>query len=235
MKMRLVFVFSFVFSLCLAQPSLVGAWETEFTGERGEPLTITVIFSEKHQAMAMYNAKGELIGTQGGTWKLENDILTEKNEFDSFSPENVGVESEMRIVLSDSSLFIPENNISLQRVDDGKPGKLAGAWLFYSRNIKGSEFTREGDHPRKTMKILSGTRFQWIAYDTESREMIASGGGSYHTQNGKYVEAIKFFAKDPTRTGMKLEFDYDLKNRDWRHTGLSSKGDPIDETWQKRP
>src|SRR5690625_2114095 len=115
MKMRLVFVFSFVFSLCLAQPSLVGAWETELTGERGEPLTVTVIFSEKHQAMAMYNAKGELIGTQGGTWKLENDILTEKNEFDSFNPENVGVESEMRIVLSDSSLFIPENNISLQR------------------------------------------------------------------------------------------------------------------------
>ena len=38
---------------------------------------------------------------------------------------------------------------------------------------------RETNRPRKTMKILSGTRFQWIAYDTSKKTFIMSGRSSY--------------------------------------------------------
>ena len=94
---------------------------------------------------------------------------------------------------------------------------------------------RDINRPRKTMKILSGTKFQWIADDTSSKKVIATGGGSYTTVNGKYSENIEFFSRDSTRIGMKLEFEYSLENGNWNHKGFSSKGNPINEIWSKRP
>lgn len=217
-----------------AQPSLLGAWEGETIDETGEQLKAVVIFSEGYQSLAIYKSTGELIGTQGGTWNLKENVLTEKTEFDTFDSSQVGQEIKTTVQLTDTSLHFPENGMTLKRIDSGTPGELAGAWIFYSRNIKGSEFSREADHPRKTMKILSGTRFQWIAYDTKTKEVMGSGGGTYETKDGKYIERIEFFAKDPTRAGMELEFNFDLTQNSWRHTGLSSKGDPIDETWNRR-
>lgn len=81
------------------------------------------------------------------------------------------------------------------------------------------------------MKILSGTRFQWIACNVETKEFFGTGGGNYTTLNGKYTENIEFFSRDSTRVGMSLTFDFSLENGEWRHKGLSSKGDPIDEVW----
>jgi hypothetical protein len=119
------------------------------------------------------------------------------------------------------------------RADDGTPGKLAGAWLLTGRERDGVITTRTpGD--RKTMKILSGTRFQWIAYNSASMEFSGSGGGSYTTQDGKYVENIEFFSRDSTRVGASLEFDFQLINGEWHHKGKSSKGEPIYEVWSLR-
>ena len=84
------------------------------------------------------------------------------------------------------------------------------------------------------MKILSGSRFQWIAYNTETKQFIATGGGNYTTINGKYTEHIEFFSRDVGRVGASLEFDFDLKEGDWHHSSFSSKGDPLYEVWSKR-
>lgn len=235
MKTILTFLLS-IFTLIygFSQTSLVGAWEGEITDENGETIKAAVIFSKNHQSMVLYKPTGEMIGTQGGTWNLEKDVLTETTEFDTFDSSQVGQTIKTKIQLTETTLNFPENGFTLKRVDNGNPGKLAGAWLFYSRNIPGSEMSREADNPRKTMKILSGTRFQWIAYDTQTKEVFGSGGGTYSTKDGKYTERIEFFAKDPTRSGMELEFNFDLNDNEWRHSGRSTKGDPIDETWKRR-
>ena len=39
------------------------------------------------------------------------------------------------------------------------------------RYRNGVKQTRSTDRPRKTMKILSGKRFQWIAFDTEKKNL----------------------------------------------------------------
>jgi hypothetical protein len=93
---------------------------------------------------------------------------------------------------------------------------------------------RDTSVARKTMKILSGTRFQWIAYDTDTKQFLGTGGGTYTTQQGEYAERIEFFSKDETRVGLRLKFNYALKDGDWEHSGLSSKGDPIHEIWSIR-
>ena len=103
-----------------------------------------------------------------------------------------------------------------------------------SRFRNGVMQERETNRPRKTMKILSGTRFQWIAYDTSKKTFIASGGGTYTTKNGVYTENIEFFSRDMSRVGMKLEFEYSLKDGNWNHKGFSSRGKSINEIWTKR-
>ena len=98
----------------------------------------------------------------------------------------------------------------------------------------GVKSTRSIDRPRKTMKILSGSRFQWIAYNTETRQFMGTGGGTYITVKGKYIEQIEFFSRDNSRIGTKLDFEFKLDNGEWNHMGFSSKGDPIHEIWIKR-
>ena len=87
---------------------------------------------------------------------------------------------------------------------------------------------------RRTMKLLSGTRFQWIAYNVETKEFFGSGGGTYTTADGTYIESIEFFSRDDSVSGRSLEFDYELVEGAWHHKGTSSKGDPMHEIWTTR-
>ena len=100
--------------------------------------------------------------------------------------------------------------------------------------VRDGEMSKMTPGARRTMKILSGTRFQWIAYNVETGEFSGTGGGTYTTKNGKYTENIEFFSRDNSRVGASLTFDFSLEDGAWRHKGLSSKGDPIDEVWTKR-
>ena len=49
----------------------IGAWERYYDDENGNSIRSVVIFSEKFQSIAMYNAKsGEFIYSNGGTWEF---------------------------------------------------------------------------------------------------------------------------------------------------------------------
>ena len=122
----------------------------------------------------------------------------------------------------------------MKRIDAGQPDDLAGAWLISGRMRDGEIQERSTDRPRKTMKILSGKRFQWIAYNTETKQFMGSGGGTYTTVDGKYTENIEFFSRDDNRVGASLKFNYELKDGKWHHSGKSSKGKPIYEVWSVR-
>jgi hypothetical protein len=100
--------------------------------------------------------------------------------------------------------------------------------------VRDGQLSKMTPGARRTMKILSGTRFQWIAYNTETKEFSGTGGGTYTTVNGKYTENIEFFSRDNSRVGASLTFDFSLEDGAWRHSGRSSKGDPINEVWTKR-
>jgi len=214
--------------------SVVGAWESVTTKD-GQQVKNVVIFSEFHQVSTWYDLKdGKFLETNGGTYHLDGNTMTETVEFNSASSERVGKSISFPIEVSESTLKIDGKDIVWTRIDDGKPGALQGAWLMSGRKRDGEIQTRDTSGPRKTMKILSGTRFQWIAYNTETKEFNGTGGGTYTTLDGKYTEQIAFFSRDDSRVGAKLEFDYELKGDDWHHSGLSSKGEPLYEVWTKR-
>jgi len=174
-------------------------------------------------------------GTYGGSYRLEGHVYVALIEFHSLSPETIGNEYRGRLTLQKGALTLEDDNGSndWKRVDDGTPGKLAGAWLITGR-MRNGQMSKMTPGSRRTMKILSGTRFQWIAYNVETKQFGGTGGGTYTTRNGKYTENIEFFSRDNSRVGASLTFDFSLERGAWRYKGLSSKGDPIDEVWTKR-
>jgi hypothetical protein len=209
-----------------------GAWTSENAGIK----TIR-IYTDNFFSVAIFEA-GKFVGTYGGSYKLKGGRIIETIEFDSQTPARIGaqVETAYQWRAQESEISIGEKGKSERfvRLDVDGPGKLAGAWLITGRFNNG-EMNKITPGARRTMKILSGTRFQWIAYNVDTKEFMGTGGGTYTTVDGKYTESIDFFSRDQTRVGMSLSFDFALTPEgDWRHSGKSSKGDPIDEVWSKR-
>jgi hypothetical protein len=222
----------------LQSQSLLGAWEAKKSIKSNtttKDFTIVFIFSENHHVASSYDTKtGAFMATFGGSWTINENTLTQTIEFDSKNPDRIGKTKSYEIELKDDQLYLKGDNITLKRVDNTTPGVLAGAWLMSGRKRNGEFTTRDTSRPRKTMKILSGTRFQWIAYNTETKQFMGTGGGTYTTIDGKYTENIEFFSRDDSRVGASLSFDFKLKDGDWHHSGFSSKGAPLYEVWSLR-
>jgi hypothetical protein len=219
-------------SLKQNEAPIKGAW----TSEKGGIKTIR-IYTDSFFSVAIFEAS-KFVGTYGGSYKLKSDRIVETIEFDSQTPARIGtqVETGYQWRAQESEINFGEKGRGERfvRLDVDGPGKLAGAWLITGRFNNG-EMSKITPGARRTMKILSGTRFQWIAYNVDTKEFFGTGGGTYTTVMGKYTETIDFFSRDQTRVGISLGFDFALTSEgDWRHSGKSSKGDPIDEVWSKR-
>lgn len=234
--MKKLFLFAVaLISFQINSQSVIGGWETSYTNDAGETIRTVVIFSDGYQVATNFNAKtGAFVDTNGGTWSLDGNTMTETVEFDTRNPDNVGSTVSFEVKIMENEITIVGHEMALKRIDDGSPGDLQGAWLMSGRKRNGEIQTRDTNRPRKTMKILSGTRFQWIAYNTETKQFMGTGGGTYTTIDGKYTENIEFFSRDVTRVGASLGFDYELIDGAWHHSGFSSKGAPLYEIWSLR-
>lgn len=231
--MLLFFLFSLVFAIEQAPTStkedLVGAWQmTRPDGTQG-----LWIMDENYFSITYYKTNSpEFISTAGGKWTLSNNGKLEVQwEYHTQETALVGQQQKMPMKQTGNSMTVEKN--SWKRVDDGTPGELQGAWLITGRQVNG-EMQTMTPGARKTMKILSGTRFQWIAFNSETGEFSGTGGGSYTTIDGKYTETIEFFSRDNSRVGASLSFDYSLQDGKWHHSGHSSKGEPLYEIWSTR-
>lgn len=215
--------------------SLTGAWELQQQDSSGRLLRNVVIFADGFQVSAWFDSEtGAFVSTNGGKWVLRKDSLTETVEFDTEQPERVGRTITFPVKIEGNRLTAGDEERVWQRIDAGEPGALPGAWLITGRMRDGSMQAMDTTRSRKTMKVLSGTRFQWIAYDTATSAFMGTGGGTYTTRDGIYTENIEFFSRDDSRVGAKLDFNYSLEENNWHHSGKSSRGQPIYEVWSIR-
>lgn len=237
-KVSLFILLHFVFSSTQSQKlsqDILGAWETNLISPEGNQLKGVVIFAPGFQSFVLYDAKsGEFVRTNGGKWELDGMQMTETVEFDSKDSTRVGKQVTFAITLQGDHLQLSGMNEKWIRIDNGLPGMLSGAWLFSGRKQNEDIVYRSTDGPRKTMKIMSGTRFQWIAYHTETGVFSGTGGGTYETKDGKYTETIEFFSRDIIRVGANLQFNFELIDGNWHHSGNNSRGEPLYEVWTKR-
>ncbi|MBJ7881745.1 membrane or secreted protein [Gelidibacter salicanalis] len=234
MKHILTLLLCNLVALGMHAQGIVGAWENTTTNNSGDQLRNVLIFTDGYYSATTFSeSTGKFIKSSGGSWQLKDDTLTQHLEFDTDNPERVSTEISFKLN-TDGTRMTLNDDLKLDRIDHGGPGVLQGAWLMSGRVIDGKSQIRDTSGPRKTMKILSGTRFQWIAYNTETKQFMGTGGGTYTTVDGVYTENIEFFSRDDSRVGNSLQFDYELIDGNWHHKGLSSKGDPINEIWNLR-
>ena len=191
-------------------------------------ISTRVILDKEYIVLSKFESEsGNFISTLGGYYKpgkflnLDEDVYDVNLEFNS----NYDQDSIKSISIEKTSKW---KNISKSN------DILKGKWVMSGRYNNGEFRTRNTDLPRKTMKILIDGFFQWIAFNTETFKFSGSGGGEYETLDGKYIEIIQYFSRDDSRVGAVLDFNYEIKNKDWYHSGLSSKGNPINEVWTIR-
>lgn len=172
--------------------------------------------------------------TTTGTGKEHRDTLKVKLEFNSDFKQDGTRELSFPFSLDNKALTIyADPEITFLRQEDTAQA-LDGPWLFATRGPDDGQNRRGDESPRKTLKFLMDGTFQWIAYNTDTMEFFGTGGGTFTSRDGKYVEHIRFFSRDNSRSGPKLEFDYEIKGDDWHHKGKNSKGEPLYEIWAKR-
>jgi hypothetical protein len=193
------------------------------------------IYSDKYFAVSTYNIENNtFISALGGIYSME-DGYYEVLEFNSLDSTSVGD----TIYYSKIKVDI-KNNTGKMSIDGKKfiknpnEDQLQGAWLMSGIERRGEMRMRDVNRSRKTLKMLAGGRFQWIAYDVNKKGFYGTGGGTYSAINGKYIENIEFFSRDSNTVGKSLEFDFEIIDGDWHHRGFSSKGDPKYEIWTHR-
>ena len=174
------------------------------------------------------------IKTTGGFFEIKGAELAIKLEFNSNYEADEVTSLNIPFAIKDSQLILGTSpRLTLNHFEPVEQD-LDGQWLFAARGPDEGQERRGDENPRKTLKYLQDNRFQWIAYNTETLKFHGTGGGSFSSKDGVYIEKIEFFSRDDSRVGAELKFDYELKNRDWHHTGNNSKGEPMYEIWAKR-
>jgi hypothetical protein len=216
--------------------SLEGAWRLTGKNKPNGISTIKLV-QDGYFTVAVYDQQNrKFIGTYG-TYSLANGQLTENYEFSTFDAAQVGKTVTGKSTIKDGRWQTtgPGNKVAetWEKLNEqNKNSSLAGTWRITGRERDGEmSIIRPG--PRKTLKVLTGTRFQWIAFNTETAEFSGTGGGTYTAEIGRYTEHIEFFSRDSSRVGMQLSFNYEVKDGKWHHTGQSSTGSKVNEIWER--
>lgn len=212
-----------------APAGLDGAWQI-----KGNPRRVAIIVDGYFALTTFRENEPEFISTMGGPLSWENGSMSGTIEFNSDDQQQVGENFTIPAKLEGEQLTVTrEGGIveTWERVDEAE-NELAGVWRITQRENDG-QMNEMPLRARRTLKILSGTRFQWAAINVETGEFSGTGGGTYTFEDGVYTENIEFFSRDNSRVGMSLSFEGEVKDDDWHHKGKSSKGDPIYEVWSK--
>lgn len=213
-----------------AQQTINGSWVLQ----RPSADTVTVLLIQDDYFSYTDYTPTAFGQTFGGTVTTAGGNMDVVFEFSSHDKDMIGATRNVPYTLSGDMLTIslPEGELVFKRAGEAPANDLAGTWRITGRMNEG-KMSEMKPGPRKTLKILSGGRFQWIAMNTETKEFFGTGGGTYTFENGKYTETIQFFSRDNNRVGKVVQFDAKVEDGKWHHSGKSTAGDPIHEIWSR--
>ena len=205
---------------------------TEMSGDK--TLKHKLAVNDSYLVHTVYSEDpSEFMYTHGGFYKASQEGIKVNLEFNSQFKKDGVKELDLVAKSMENKIILGPNQLEFIKVEAAGQD-LDGHWLFATRGPDTGQERRDDSNARKTLKVLGHGSFQWIAYNTESFEFFGTGGGSFTSADGAYVENIKFFSRDNSRVGARLEFKYEMKGNDWHHTGLNSRGEPMYEIWSKR-
>lgn len=230
-------IFFFLGLLILPQIALTqqleGAWKLiQQDGQEVSDHETVKIYQDGYFAFGTKEVGSDVFVEAGGGEFVLNQSYSEHYDFHTQQPDLIGSAQEYQFNLDNEKLQLTRTDgveevwhrISTEEDD------LTGNWVFTGRQ-RDNELSRSTPGDRRTVKILGGGRFQWIAFNSATKEFSGTGGGTYTAEDGVYTENIEFFSRDDSRVGASLDFEFEIKDGEWHHSGMSSKGDPIYEIW----
>ncbi|WP_339875818.1 hypothetical protein [uncultured Algoriphagus sp.] len=237
MKATILFFTAILFFSWAEAQSLEGAWKLSHqNGREVTDMEYIKIYQDDYFAFGAKRIEdNHFVSAGGGPFTYDDDNYLETLDFFTLDPLQVGTSNKYTLDWVNEKMVISSeiNGKMLveiwEKVSEAEDD-LTGNWVITGRK-RGEEISRSTPGARRTVKILSGGRFQWIAFNSETKEFSGTGGGTYTAKDGKYVESITFFSRDDSRVGANLNFNYEVIDGEWHHSGLSSKGDPIYEIW----
>lgn len=238
MKKILTLPLLFLAGMIYAQ-TLEGAWK--MTHKDGKEITDKEYIKIYQDGYFAFGAKeigsNKFLGAGGGEFSTDGNTYRETLDFFTMNSEKVGTTTNYSLDKKDNRVIISaqvdgKTLVEIWEKIGDRKDDLTANWVFTGRKAEG-EIRRSTPGARRTVKVLSGGRFQWIAFNSETKEFMGTGGGTYTAENGKYTENITFFSRDDSRVGASLSFDFEVINGEWHHSGMSSTGNPIYEVWSK--
>lgn len=211
-----------------------GAWKLVSPSEKGT--NAVRIIADGYFAVAYFDKEEKKFsGTYGGTLSNIKGKMQETIEFDTWNSNSVGTAEALEYKIKKGQLLVSNGKgVEVwEKVHEAAQSPFQGTWIISGRADEVGLINNIPRGPRKTIKIMSGNRFQWIAYNTETKEFFGTGGGMYGASEKHYTETIEFFSRDATRVGMSLTFNCRLDGKTWRHFGNSSTGKEIHEIWKR--
>lgn len=237
-------------TLCLLLPLCMAFEAHESTQQKPEGAWVAtnggvnhvLLVCDNYLSLTAYAADGKtFLYTLGGPVQVGKDQWILTCMYDSKNAARVGTQIQLPIQLHTRGLAAGKvylyNAVVMPEhwtvVDKGQTA-LAGNWHIIQRMQNGKLEQIHQTGTRKTVKLLTGTRFQWVAIDPGVQGFYGTGGGTYTFKDGIYTEHIEFFSRDSSRVGASLSFTGKLEKGDWHHRGKSSKGEDIYEVWSRK-
>ncbi len=196
-----------------------------------------LLCTDNYFSMTRYDVQQKRFDqTIGGTYSISNNDITLKIEFSYPDTTLVGETIQTTIDIQEGYFTYSNegNPEKWEKIQESSPTPLSHLWQIVGREQKDGSMGEIKKGARKTIKILTNNRFQWIALNTETKSFSGTGGGTYTLIDGKYTETLEFFSRDSSRVGMSLSFDAKIEGNKWYHTGKSSKGDRVSEIWENQ-
>lgn len=200
-----------------------------YTAKKGDT-NIVWMFMDGYCSQTVYKDDA-YISTFGGPYTYQNGSLSVQVEYNDANADAIGKAETFALTVNANGF--QEQGGQTWKKEAAKSQGLDGLWRITGRKQGNDVVQIHQSGTRKTIKLLVDGYFQWMAIDPGAKTFSGTGGGHYTFTDGKYTEHILFFSRDDSRVGARLNFDGELKDGEWHHSGLSSKGDPIYEIWSR--
>jgi hypothetical protein len=107
-----------------------------------------------------------------------------------------------------------------------KKSQLEGTWVL----VAGQQLPKGA----RDIKIIAGGHFIFAAYDTDTGELLYTGGGTYILNGSSYTEHVEFGEKIAAGiVGKDQPFTVKIDGDTFIQAGTLSNGKALSETWKR--
>jgi hypothetical protein len=219
--------------------TLNGAWRLVEVDDMPVDKEIIKLYSNSYFTYSAYDkATGEFFAAKGGLYNLDHLSYEEHLEIDSEEPKHSGTTIIYKATIKDDSLFITNLKTGEKqrwlKFDEADNYEVSFCWRIHKKKDEGDESWRTIEYaPRKTLKMVTNSRYQVLAFNSKTGKFVGSSGGHWTGSGDNYIENIEFFSKDQSNVGRSLKFKRTFEEGLWLHTGKTTKGEIMLEKWHR--